>query len=58
MGSWTYVVPYLEWVMTSAGSKAKRAVYAGRPAAAATATGLMSRHKHELETFLTAAFTA
>ncbi len=58
MGSWTYVVPYLEWVMTSAGSKAKRAVYAGRPAAAATATGLMSRHKHELETFLNTAFGA
>jgi 2-oxoglutarate dehydrogenase E1 component len=52
MGSWTYVGPYLEWVMAQAGIKAKRPRYAGRPAAAATATGLMSRHQAELKAFL------
>jgi 2-oxoglutarate dehydrogenase E1 component len=32
--------------------KAKRARYAGRPATASTAAGLMSKHLKELETFL------
>jgi 2-oxoglutarate dehydrogenase E1 component len=36
--------------------KAKRARYVGRPASASTAAGLMSRHKKELDTFLTEAF--
>ncbi len=44
MGSWTFVEPYLEWVLQTAGSKSKRARYVGRPASAATATGLMSKH--------------
>jgi 2-oxoglutarate dehydrogenase E1 component len=56
MGSWTYVGPYLEWVMAQAGLKAKRPRYAGRPAAAATATGLMSRHLAELRAFMEEAF--
>jgi 2-oxoglutarate dehydrogenase E1 component len=56
MGSWSYVAPYLEWVQTQAGMKAKRPRYAGRPAAAATATGLMSRHKAELDAFMAEAF--
>jgi 2-oxoglutarate dehydrogenase E1 component len=58
MGSWSYIAPYLEWVAGQAGIKGKRARYAGRPAAAATATGLMSRHKAELEAFLSEAFGA
>jgi 2-oxoglutarate dehydrogenase E1 component len=52
MGSWSYVSPYLEWVASQANLKTKRARYAGRPAAAATATGLMSRHQAELKAFL------
>jgi 2-oxoglutarate dehydrogenase E1 component len=36
---------------------AKRARYVGRPAAAATATGLMSKHNAELKAFLDEAFT-
>ncbi|MGL5137258.1 MAG: 2-oxoglutarate dehydrogenase E1 component [Beijerinckiaceae bacterium] len=56
MGSWTYVTPYLEWVAGQAGLKAKRPRYAGRPAAAATATGLMSRHLAELRAFMDEAF--
>ena len=32
MGAWSFVEPYLEWVLTHAGSSAKRARYAGRPA--------------------------
>ena len=56
MGSWTFVEPYLEWVLGHVGAKHKRARYAGRPASAATATGLMSRHLAELQAFLDQAF--
>jgi 2-oxoglutarate dehydrogenase E1 component len=57
MGSWSFVDPYLEWVLGQASMNAKRARYVGRPAAAATATGLMSKHNAELKAFLDEAFT-
>jgi 2-oxoglutarate dehydrogenase E1 component len=48
MGSWSHVEPNLEWVLAHIdGAKAKRASYAGRPASAATATGLASKHSAE-----------
>ena len=56
MGSWTFVEPYLEWVLSQSGGKAKRARYVGRPASAATATGLMSKHLTQLKAFLDDAF--
>ena len=52
MGAWSFVEPYLEWTLGQAGGAAKRARYAGRPASAATATGLMSRHQAQLKAFL------
>jgi 2-oxoglutarate dehydrogenase E1 component len=52
MGAWFMVEPYIEWVLQSAGGTAKRARYAGRPAAAATATGLLSKHLQQLKDFL------
>jgi 2-oxoglutarate dehydrogenase E1 component len=52
MGSWFFVEPYLEWVLAQIGAKHKRARYAGRPASAATATGLMSKHLAQLAAFL------
>ena len=52
MGSWGYIEPYLEWVFDHIKAKNKRARYAGRPAAASPATGLMSKHLAELEAFL------
>ena len=58
MGSWSFVEPYLEWVLSHASSKVKRARYCGRPASAATATGLMSRHLAQLQAFLDEAFAA
>ncbi len=58
MGAWTFVEPYLEWVLGQAGAKAKRPVYVGRPASAATATGTMSRHLAQLKAFLDEAFAA
>jgi 2-oxoglutarate dehydrogenase E1 component len=56
MGAWNFAETYLEWVLAQAGGKAKRARYAGRPAAAATATGVMSKHLAQLKAFLDEAF--
>jgi 2-oxoglutarate dehydrogenase E1 component len=58
MGAWNFVEPYLEWVLTHAGSPMPRPRYVGRPAAAATATGLMSKHQAQLQAFLNEAFAA
>ncbi len=52
MGAWNFVEPYLEWVLTQVDAKNRRARYAGRPAAAATSTGLMSKHLAQLQAFL------
>ena len=52
MGAWTFVDPYLDWVLGQAGSASKRARYVGRPASASTAVGLMSKHVAQLQAFL------
>jgi 2-oxoglutarate dehydrogenase E1 component len=52
MGGWTFVDPWLELTLEKLDIKAKRARYAGRPASASTAAGLMSKHLKELETLL------
>jgi 2-oxoglutarate dehydrogenase E1 component len=56
MGAWSFVEPYLEWVLGQANGASKRARYVGRPASAATATGLMPRHLTQLKAFLDEAF--
>ncbi len=58
MGAWFFVEPYLEWVLTQVGGKAKRARYVGRPASASTAAGAMSKHLAQLKAFLDDAFAA
>ncbi|HEX4765111.1 MAG TPA: 2-oxoglutarate dehydrogenase E1 component [Lichenihabitans sp.] len=58
MGAWTFVDSYLEWVLEQVKAKVRRPRYVGRPAAAATATGLMSKHQAQLKTFLDDAFSA
>ncbi|MCT4656198.1 MAG: 2-oxoglutarate dehydrogenase E1 component [Cohaesibacter sp.] len=55
-GSWFFVEPYLEWVLNQINAQTKRAAYVGRPASAATATGLMSKHLAQLQAFLDDAF--
>ncbi|WP_075216509.1 2-oxoglutarate dehydrogenase E1 component [Mongoliimonas terrestris] len=52
MGSWTFIEPYIEWVLKQIGAKVTRPRYAGRAPAAATATGLMSKHLAQLAAFL------
>jgi 2-oxoglutarate dehydrogenase E1 component len=52
MGAWSYIQPNLERVLEFIGAETPRPRYAGRPASASTATGLMSKHLKELRTFL------
>ncbi len=52
MGGWSFIDPYLEWVLAHIDAKYQRVRYTGRPAAASPATGLMSKHKAQLEAFL------
>lgn len=52
MGAWSFIEPYLEWVLAHIDAKHKRVRYTGRPAAASPATGLMSKHIAQLNAFL------
>ncbi|RNF35468.1 2-oxoglutarate dehydrogenase E1 component [Paracoccus methylarcula] len=56
-GGWTFVEPYIEWVLERLGAKHARARYVGRNAAASPATGLASRHKSEQEALVNEALT-
>jgi 2-oxoglutarate dehydrogenase E1 component len=57
MGAWSFIEPNLAWVLERIDAKCKRPAYAGRPASAATATGLMSKHLHEQKTLVSEALT-
>ncbi len=52
MGAWFFVDTFLRWVLEQVGAKHKQPRYAGRPASAATATGLMSKHVAQLKQLL------
>ena len=52
MGAWSFIDPYLEWVLAHIDAKHQRVRYAGRPASASPATGLMSKHLAQLAAFL------
>jgi 2-oxoglutarate dehydrogenase E1 component len=52
MGAWSFVQPNIERVLEFIAAPNARPRYAGRPASAATATGLMSKHLKELRTLL------
>jgi 2-oxoglutarate dehydrogenase E1 component len=51
MGAYSFILPYLEWLLEQVGGKGKL-LYAGRPASASPATGQMSRHLKQLKTLL------
>jgi 2-oxoglutarate dehydrogenase E1 component len=55
MGGWMFVEPWLELTLEKLDVTAKRPRYAGRPASASTAAGLMSKHVKELNDLLEAA---
>ena len=50
MGAWTWIAPQLEEIF------GRKAIYAGRDAAASPAVGASARHKLELAAFLQDAF--
>jgi 2-oxoglutarate dehydrogenase E1 component len=52
MGAWFFVDPFLEWVLNNIQAKQRVPRYAGRPASASTAVGLMSKHLAQLKTLL------
>lgn len=52
MGAWSFIEPYLEWVLTHINAQYSRARYAGRPASASPASGLMVKHLEQLAAFL------
>jgi 2-oxoglutarate dehydrogenase E1 component len=56
-GAWSFLEPNLEWVLGRIGAVHGRAVYAGRAASAAPATGLASRHKAEQAALVNDALT-
>lgn len=58
MGAFSFVEPEIEVVLTELGLKTKRAVYAGRLAAASPATGLMSKHNQQQAKLVDDALTA
>jgi len=52
MGAWFFVDTFLRWVLDQIGAKNRQPRYAGRPASAATAVGVMSKHLAQLKQFL------
>lgn len=49
MGAWSFIEPYIEWVLDQMDRPVKRPLYIGRDASASTATGIISKHKQEQE---------
>ncbi len=56
-GGWTYMEPNIEWVLGRIRESNTRPRYAGRPASASPATGLMSQHKAQQEALVNDALT-
>jgi 2-oxoglutarate dehydrogenase E1 component len=57
MGAWSFVEPNLAWVLERIQARQRRPVYAGRPASAATASGLLSKHLHEQKSLVVEALS-
>ena len=58
MGAWSFMDSNIEWVLTHLGYIHRRPRYAGRPASASTATGLLSQHIKEQTALVTDALGA
>ena len=52
MGSWSFIDPYLEWVLDHIDADKRRVRYTGRAAAASPAAGTMANHLKQLADFL------
>ncbi len=58
MGAWSHIEVYVEWVLKQIEAACRRPRYVGRAAAAATATGTLSKHQAQLAAFLDDALKA
>jgi 2-oxoglutarate dehydrogenase E1 component len=58
MGAWTFVEPNIEWALEHINGRVTRPRYAGRPASAATATGLLKKHLAEQKALIDEALGA
>ena len=56
-GAWTFIEPNIEWVLGRIRKTNTRPRFAGRPASASPATGLMSQHKAQQEALINDALT-
>ncbi|MCB8840600.1 2-oxoglutarate dehydrogenase E1 component [Aurantimonas sp. VKM B-3413] len=52
MGAWSFIDPYLEWVLDHIGAEKRRVRYTGRQASASPAAGTMANHQKQLAAFL------
>jgi 2-oxoglutarate dehydrogenase E1 component len=52
MGAYSFMAPYLEWVLEQVRAKNRQPIYAGRAASAATAAGQMAQHLKQLKALL------
>jgi 2-oxoglutarate dehydrogenase E1 component len=52
MGAWFFVDVFLQWILNQIGAKYRNVRYAGRPASASTAVGMMSKHLAQLKQLL------
>ncbi|PIE06617.1 MAG: 2-oxoglutarate dehydrogenase E1 component [Rhodobacterales bacterium] len=56
-GAWSFIEPNIEWVLKRIRETGTRPAYAGRPASASPATGLMSQHKAQQQALIDDALT-
>jgi len=56
-GAWTFIEPNIEWVLGRLRERGIRPTYAGRPASASPATGLMSQHRAQQQALIDDALT-
>ena len=52
MGAWSFIDPYLEWVLDHIDAEKRRVRYTGRAASASPAAGTMANHQKQLADFL------
>ncbi|MBC6408009.1 MAG: 2-oxoglutarate dehydrogenase E1 component [Rhodobacteraceae bacterium] len=56
-GGWSFIEPWVEWVLKRIGARQRRLSYAGRPGSASPAAGLASQHKKQQEALVDAALS-
>ncbi|MFN3954783.1 MAG: 2-oxoglutarate dehydrogenase E1 component [Pararhodobacter sp.] len=56
-GAWSFIEPWLEWVLNQIEARQARARYVGRSASASPATGLASKHKAQQDALVNEALS-